>query len=908
MARFVFKYLSLVTVKHPGKTLAAAAILFIAAVLSSHRLKLDMTWLGMVPKKEPVVKEFRRILNNFEGAVSMITLAVEGDSAAQIKETAREIECALQPLLNDTDLRTITWKAPMDFIASHGLMLTEKKDLEDIEHMSRDFNLVPCLSSLNDNLEKTIVGGDNELTQKELAMVRSLDGLDAWIRNLGNALETPRLDSAAAHRAIETLWLGDDSYVSPDGKMLLMYLQPWAPMDSIDLAVEIAKKVEKALAPVKKAHPQQRIRATGIHVIAKDEMDTASADSVYSTLAAFVLVLLLVAFALRMKSAPLLAGIVLISGIVWCMGLAGIAIGRLNLMTVFCMLYLIGLGIDFSIHFMHGYNESLAEGALPADAVRHTFSVTSPGILTGGLTTTIAFLSLMLTDYDIFKELGFISGMGVLMCMVAAFTILPAFLILKDNRKLKKGADIRPPQQVARSGLLSRWSGGVIRNGILVAAIMICATAVMLWLAKTKLWFDANFLNCEAKGLESIELIDDMVEAFGQTSDNAFFTVPSLDSAYTITRYLEKRTPVAAVESPAYVCPPVRIQNERRPVVERIRAATETPARPVPVESQAFKAEIERLEANIIETSQMAYQSLLDRVVGRADRMTGLDSTGQRTSPGRFSPVLSLLDSLGPETVAQRLGAYQNLFRAQSRSLVHAMANPETITWSMVPQSIAIMYLSKDSTEYLISVYPKTNVWEEILDSPFLKLLETNVPQATGTVPFMKLMYTRGRQEGGKAMRYAIIAIIVLLLIDFRSIRFTALAMVPLFLALAWLTGAMGLLNVPLNLMNILALPLILGIGIDDGVHVCHRYRHDGHADIPRAIGSVGRAIFLTTATTMIAFGSLMFSRMRGNVAIGQVLFFGVGLCYIMTITVLPMLLKWFGKKASLKGNRAGEK
>ena len=148
-------------------------------------------------------------------------------------------------------------------------------------------------------------------------------------------------------------------------------------------------------------------------------------------------------------------------------------------------------------------------------------------------------------------------------------------------------------------------------------------------------------------------------------------------------------------------------------------------------------------------------------------------------------------------------------------------------------------------------------------------------------------------------MWYAVIAILVLLLLDFRSIRFTVLAMVPLALALIWLTAGMALLDVPLNLMSILALPLILGIGIDDGVHVCHRYRCQRDADIPAAIGSVGKAIFLTTATTMIAFGSLMFSRMRGNVSIGQVLFFGVGLCYLMTISLLPVLLKWFGGKGN---------
>jgi predicted RND superfamily exporter protein len=354
---------------------------------------------------------------------------------------------------------------------------------------------------------------------------------------------------------------------------------------------------------------------------------------------------------------------------------------------------------------------------------------------------------------------------------------------------------------------------------------------------------------------------------------------------------------VAVVESPSYACPPLSVQDERRPIVEQIRAAAAAPVPSVAIDLARFREQIERLEANVIETSQMAYQSLLDRVVRRADRMTGLDSLGERVAPGVFSPLLSLLDSLEERTVVQRLMRYQELFRSKSRSIVHRMANPDTVTWDMVPQSIATMFLSRDSSEYLISVYPKTNVWEEILESPFLDLVESKLPHATGTVPFMKIMYLRGKQEGAKAMTYALIAILALLLLDFRSIRFALLAIVPLLLAVVWLTGGMGLFDAPFNLMNVLAVPLILGIGIDDGVHVCHRYRHEKGASIPSAIGSVGKAIFLTTATTMIAFGSLMFSRMQGNVAIGQVLFFGVGLCYVMTVTVLPVLLKWFGGK-----------
>jgi predicted RND superfamily exporter protein len=163
--------------------------------------------------------------------------------------------------------------------------------------------------------------------------------------------------------------------------------------------------------------------------------------------------------------------------------------------------------------------------------------------------------------------------------------------------------------------------------------------------------------------------------------------------------------------------------------------------------------------------------------------------------------------------------------------------------------------------------------------------------------PLMELLYNRGRAEGKMAVIYALIAIFVLLLVDFRSIKYTLLAMMPLGFASLWLVGGYGFLRAPFTLMNVMAIPLILGIGIDDGVHLIHRYRRDSRLSMGEVLGYVGRAIFLTTATTMLAFGSLNFSHMQGNMRIGRILFFGVGLCFIMTVILLPALLRIFHRK-----------
>ena len=109
--------------------------------------------------------------------------------------------------------------------------------------------------------------------------------------------------------------------------------------------------------------------------------------------------------------------------------------------------------------------------------------------------------------------------------------------------------------------------------------------------------------------------------------------------------------------------------------------------------------------------------------------------------------------------------------------------------------------------------------------------------------------------------------------------------------------GLMYVLGMEYNYINLIAVPIILGIGIDDGVHALHRYHKDpgkGLERTSRSFRMVGKAILLTSITTMIGFGSVGFYEMRGMASFGQVLALGVGTCFLATIFVLPPLLRIF--------------
>jgi len=145
--------------------------------------------------------------------------------------------------------------------------------------------------------------------------------------------------------------------------------------------------------------------------------------------------------------------------------------------------------------------------------------------------------------------------------------------------------------------------------------------------------------------------------------------------------------------------------------------------------------------------------------------------------------------------------------------------------------------------------------------------------------------------DGRNAAMLTLVVVFLLLWWDFRRVGFALMAMVPLIVGAFWMVGAMFLSGLQLTMVNLMGLPLILGIGIDDGVHLLHRFRYEGSGNIGSVFKSTGKAVLLTSLTTMLAFGSLVFATYRGLGSLGIALFIGVAACFLTSVLFLPALL-----------------
>jgi predicted RND superfamily exporter protein len=230
---------------------------------------------------------------------------------------------------------------------------------------------------------------------------------------------------------------------------------------------------------------------------------------------------------------------------------------------------------------------------------------------------------------------------------------------------------------------------------------------------------------------------------------------------------------------------------------------------------------------------------------------------------------------------------------------LRSVANPEPPKLEDLPESLVTRlvgqtrdhFVGQNRHRYLMKIYSKANIWNMDAMQQFVREVRQVDPKATGN-PLQTYEASRQMKTSYEnAAWYALAAIVVVLLFDFGSIGYVLLAMLPLGAGMVQMFGILGLLDIPLNPANMIVLPLILGIGIDDGVHVVHDFRcQSGRYRISPSTAS---AVLITSLTTIVGFGSLMIANHQGLQSLGRVLTIGVSCCLFTSLVMLPALLSW---------------
>jgi hypothetical protein len=300
---------------------------------------------------------------------------------------------------------------------------------------------------------------------------------------------------------------------------------------------------------------------------------------------------------------------------------------------------------------------------------------------------------------------------------------------------------------------------------------------------------------------------------------------------------------------------------------------------------------------NLLELSDMAYLGGMEKMFLTLNRITGWNEAGDKEEQTPLDDLIKALEE-DPRSTERLAGLQGRMFPLLQEKLMR-LASAETVTPNELPPLYGESYISPVTGEYLVSAVPTQNPWEGDFRRVFTTQVGSVTSRGTGMVLASDQLNTMAKTDGALTALVALTVIFLILLTDFRNLKLTLLTMVPLAASFGALFGLMGYAGIKFDFVNIIAIPLLIGIGIDDAVHISHRYRLEGPGKMEKTIARTGSAVLLTSLTTIIAFASFIPSVMRAMRSTGIVLSAAIALAFIFSIILHPALLLIFTEKIS---------
>jgi len=607
-----------------------------------------------------------------------------------------------------------------------------------------------------------------------------------------------------------------------------------------------------------------RVLLTGSVAIEAEELVSAVDGVRQAGLLALVSVALILFLALRSLRLILASLVTLGAGLVATGAIAALTVGSLNLISVaFTVLY-VGLGIDYAIHLCLRYRARRAEGFSPDDALDAAVCQIGPSLTLSALTTAACFYAFLPTDFTGVSELGFIGGNGMFVSLFMTLTVLPALLTVFPQHSVTG---------VASGGL--PWLGRVVarfsRPILVVAAVLTLVAAV----GARRASFDHNPLNLRDPASESV------------VAYRALLADP-----------VAKPLSVSVLRTDSAGVAEVDRAVRGSQVVEGTRSLFDF----VPDEQGEKRVLLARLGDRLaVEGRASGPERGGETAVGRLADV--LNEYRWRASPEERDVVRQLYHVLRiwERRVAEwPLGDRAHQTAALETALVGTLSDQvarlreaaaaEPVRLSDLPDDLRARWIGA-SGQYRVEVIPAASLVENERLQAYADGVRALLPDATGKAVSELETGRVAVQAFTRALTLAGIVTVLLLLALQRNLRVVACVVGPLVLAGIWTAGLTGWLGLQFNFANVIALPLLLGVGVDNGIHMVHQARVGRAGRSDPMVASTSRAVLFATLTTMASFGNLAFATHVGMASMGRLLTVGMSCVLLATLILLPAVL-----------------
>ena len=605
-------------------------------------------------------------------------------------------------------------------------------------------------------------------------------------------------------------------FITKEGNGVILRLYPAGLTTDVAFSQDLIDHIDQTIAAIgpERFHPSIECVYKGSFQNSANQFTIIIRDLKSTALYSIVGVLLLITLFFRQVIGSLFITLPLMMSLTWTFGVTYLAIGSLNMITVGLFAILFGLGIDFGIHIFARYREAHRRGMDIEQALTVTVRYTGKALATTAVTTSIAFYSLLLTDFKGFSEFGFIVGTGILFSLVAMVAICPAFIVLAERLRLV--IPIRKRSVLWRTGRYPKpWATLLI--GVVITGYSLYHLG--------DLEFEYDFSKLKPAPPPNINK-GSLPQSLKEGRSPAIVLTESYDEAMEVVR-----------------------------TVEAIKAANGDSSTVLNVKS-VYSA---------LPQDQDAKLALIADIRALLDREEGLFSESERAK----------VDSLRPYLDVEKLTLYD-----LPSDLTNEFKDKEGNILNFVAINAAVeLKDGKDAIRFA----------EEIshIETPTGK---TYIASSSHIIvaEMLKVML----EDSPLAVILTLVVVAVVLLIDLRSFVDTLLVLTPLLNALVWVVGFMYVFDIKLNLYNMVAFPTIIGMGIDNSVHIFHRYQEVGRGSLRLVLRTTGVALLATSLTTMVGFSGLVPAIHPALTSIGVLSLVGLGSCFITSVTLLPALLQ----------------
>ncbi|MGI4744540.1 MAG: MMPL family transporter [Janthinobacterium lividum] len=840
-----------------------AFLLGLGAILTTRaRLQVTTDTGGLFSSKLIWKQRQNQFRNDFPHGEDQLVAVVQGDIPEEAQVTARQLAERLQA--DTTHFKLVRTPDQVPYLQKNGLLFLDRKPLGEL--LEKTIDAQPFLGQLaTDPSARGLFGALSMIGE---GVKRGQANLTSFAASLDGFADN--LTQAAAGHPAPLSWqrLISGKLSELGGHYQFVVTQPRLDYGSFQpggAATAVMKQAISELEFVRSGHAH--VYLTGQVALDDEEFATVAQGMVAGLIGSLVLVSLWLILAVRTWRVIVPILVTLVLGLLLTTGFAAVAVGTLNLISVAFAVLFVGIAVDFGIQFSVRFRaQTLADGTRPdlETALSMTGRETGVQILIASLATAAGFLAFTPTAFVGVAQLGLIAGFGMLIAFACTLTVLPAMLTLCRPKPLagEMGfAWARPLDAIIRRRRIPILAG----FGVLAAIGVGCIPL---------LHFDGDPLHTKSPNSESMRTLHLLMADPVTSPYSAEILTADMASARALVPKLEA---LPLVHDVLYL--DSYVPTDQPAKLELIQDAAQ-----ILLPTLIVPAPLSRPDAAAIRASAVKTVSDLDPVV---------KTLAPNDPLVRIVTALRTLSTAPDAALVAADAALSRFLPMQLDQLRTVLAVSRPAVEADIPDQIRENYLLPNGQAHM-EVHPRGALNDNAVLHEFVRQVRSVWPDAAGAaVTIVESANTIVRAFAIAAIS-ALVMIALILFVFLRRLSHVLLVLAPLMLSALLTVILVVLIPEPLNFANIIALPLLLGVGVSFNIYFVMNWRHG----LTSPLGSpTARAVLFSALTTATAFGSLAASHHPGTASMGRLLLLSLACTLIATMIFEPALLPEGRKK-----------